>query len=348
MYKKAALLTFYAETPIHMGSGQSVSYVDLPIQRERHTSFPVLWASGIKGVIRNLALREWNDKDKINTIFGPDPEDASDFASCISITDAKILLYPVRSVKGVFAWITCPFVLKRFKEDLKAIRRVDSKVNDLVIQIPETSDNKVIIANDNLKIQEKNMVALEEFLFEPEVKDDAKNLAKKLKEFIPTNDLTNSLENHLAIVSDNVFKDFVNYAVEIRTRIRIDQAKGTVKEGALFSEELVPSESVFYSLVFITDPYFEIEMDLYNELKSKKEKNEKPDWDAVKNRLKGSEDAKKKVLERLKKAWENGYFVDDEIKNSLKFLDNSLPQLGGDETIGRGLVRVKFYSPQGG
>jgi len=98
MYKKAALLTFYAETPIHMGSGQSVSYVDLPIQRERHTSFPVLWASGIKGVIRNLALRKWTDKDKVNTIFGPDPEDASDFASCISITDAKILLYPVRSV----------------------------------------------------------------------------------------------------------------------------------------------------------------------------------------------------------------------------------------------------------
>jgi CRISPR-associated protein Cmr4 len=345
MYKKAALLTFYAETPIHMGSGQSVSYVDLPIQRERHTSFPVLWASGIKGVIRNLALRVWNDKDKVNTIFGPDPEDASDFASCISITDAKILLYPVRSVKGVFAWITCPFVLKRFKEDLKAI---GFKVNDQEMQIPETSDNKVIIANGNLIIQEKNIVALEEFLFEPEVKDDAKNLAKKLKEFIPTNDLTNGLENHLAIVSDNVFKDFVNYAVEIRTRIRIDQAKGTVKEGALFSEELVPSESVFNSLVFITDPYFGIEMDLYNELKSKKDKNEKPDWDAVKNRLKGSEDAKKKVLERLKKAWENGYFVDDEIKNSLKFLDNSLPQLGGDETIGRGLVRVKFYSPQGG
>jgi len=348
MYKKAALLTFYAETPIHMGSGQSVSYVDLPIQRERHTSFPVLWASGIKGVIRNLALREWNDKDKINTIFGPDPEDASDFASCISITDAKILLYPVRSVKGVFAWITCPFVLKRFKEDLKAIRRVDSKVNDLVIQIPETSDNKVIIANGNLKIQEKNIVALEEFLFEAKVDEKAINWAEKLKKFIPNNDLTNGLEYHLAIVSDNVFKDFVNYAVEIRTRIRIDQARGTVKEGALFSEELVPSESVFYSLVFISDPYFEIEMDLYNELKSKKEKNEKPDWDAVKNRLKGSEDAKKKVLERLKKAWENGYFVDDEIKNSLKFLDNSLLQLGGDETIGRGLVRVKFYSPQGG
>jgi CRISPR/Cas system CMR subunit Cmr4 (Cas7 group RAMP superfamily) len=35
MYKKSAVLTFYAETPIHMGSGQSVSYVDLPISKRK-------------------------------------------------------------------------------------------------------------------------------------------------------------------------------------------------------------------------------------------------------------------------------------------------------------------------
>jgi CRISPR-associated protein Cmr4 len=339
MYKMSALLTFYAETPIHMGAGQSVSYVDLPIQRERHTSFPILWASGIKGVIRDLALREWNDKEKVETIFGP--EEGSDFASCISITDAKILLYPVRSVKGVFAWITCPFVLKRFKEDLEAVG-VEFKHNNQEIQIPDVSDNKVFIANDNLKIQGQNNVALEEFVFEAEVKDEVKNLTEKLKEFIPQNDLTKNLKNHLAIVSDNVFKDFVNYAVEIRTRIKIDQEKGTVKKGALFSEELIPSESVFYSVVFITDPYFGIEMDLYNELKSKKENNETPNWDDVKNRLKGNEDTKNKILERLQNAWSGNYFKADEIKDSLNFLENSLLQLGGDETIGKGYVRVKF------
>jgi CRISPR/Cas system CMR subunit Cmr4 (Cas7 group RAMP superfamily) len=35
----------------------------------------------------------------------------------------------------------------------------------------------------------------------------------------------------------------------------------------------------------------------------------------------------------------NGYFVDDEVKGSLNFLDNSLLQLGGDETIGKGLCK---------
>ena len=297
MYKKSAVLTFYAETPIHMGSGQSVSYVDLPIQRERHTSFPVLWSSGIKGVIRDLASRVWNDKNKVETIFGPE-DGSSDFASCISITDAKILLYPVRSVKGVFAWITCPFVLKRFKEDLNAVG-INFKYNDQDIKILDVPDDKVFIASDNLKIQGQDKVALEEFVFEAEVKNEVKELAGFLKNFVHQNDLTKDLGNHLAIVSDNVFKDFVNYAVEIRTRIRIDQTKGTVKEGALFSEELIPSESVFYSILFFKDSF-------------------KP----------GSNMDAQKVFSEI---------------NSL-LSDNSILQLGGDETTGKGYVRVKVFN----
>jgi CRISPR-associated protein Cmr4 len=343
MYNKSALLTFYAETPIHMGAGQSVSYVDLPVEREKHTSFPVLWSSGIKGVIRDTTTRKWT-KDKVETIFGPE-EESSEFASCISITDAKILLFPVRSIKGVFAWITCPFVLKRFKEDLEAIG-LNFKHNNQEIQIPNVSDDKVVIANENLKIQNFEKVALEEFVFDADIKDEIKNFSEFLKKekIIPQNELTKNLENHLAIVSDNVFKDFVNYAVEIRTRIRIEQAKGTVKEGALFSEELIPSESIFYSLVFITDPYFGIERDLYDILKSKKEKNEVPNWEEIKIKLKGDEDTKNKILKKIQNAWKENYLIDDDIIESLKLLDNSLLQLGGDETTGKGYVRLKFYS----
>ena len=301
MYKKSAVLTFYAETPIHMGSGQSVSYVDLPIQRERHTSFPVLWSSGIKGVIRDLASRVWNDKNKVETIFGPE-DGSSDFASCISITDAKILLYPVRSVKGVFAWITCPFVLKRFKEDLNAVG-INFKYNDQDIKILDVPDDKVFIASDNLKIQGQDKVALEEFVFEVDEsqKTHVENLAKFLNKILPDNPLAESLQNHLAIVSDNVFKDFVNYAVEIRTRIRIDQTKGTVdkERGGLFSEELIPSESVFYSILFFKDSF-------------------KP----------GSNMDAQKVFSEI---------------NSL-LSDNSLLQLGGDETTGKGYVRVKVFN----
>jgi len=340
MYKKSGVLTFYSETPVHVGTGQSVSYVDLPIQRERHTSFPVLWSSGIKGVIRDLASRKWDDdKEKVELIFGPENE-GSEFASCISITDAKILLYPVRSLRGVFAWITCPLVLRRLKDDITSV----GLNNDLNIsEFLNVADGEALVFGDDLIVKDKNEVVLEEFVFKAE-KKELGGLEKFLSNLLPNNELTSKLKEHLVIVSDNVFKDFVNYAVEIRTRIRIDQAKGTVKDGALFSEELIPSESVFYSLVFVGEPYFGIEMDLYNELKSRKEKNKIPDWEDLKNRLKGNENAKEKILEKLQKAWNEKYFKSDEIMDSLKFLDNSLIQLGGDETTGKGYMRVKFYS----
>ena len=294
MYEKKALLTFYALTPVHMGAGQSVSYVDLPVQRERHTEFPTLWSSGIKGVLRDLASRKWNNEEEVKAIFGPDTKSNKDFASCITITDAKILLFPVRSLKGVFAWITCPFVLKRFQEELQS---VGIHVN---LKYPEPSDNEVIVFDENLVFERENTkkVALEEFVFNADIKDSDQEFIQELLNFLPKNNLIDNLNKHLAIVSDDVFKDFVKNAVEIRTRIRIDQETGTVKEGALFTEELIPSDSVFYSLLFVKDPFHKIE------------------------KLKSAQDVYEKLYDLI--------------------LSTSVLQLGGDDTLGRGIVKVKM------
>ncbi len=307
MYKQKGYLTFYALTPIHMGSGQSVSFVDNVVQRERHTSYPTLWSSGIKGVLREYAYRVWQDKGKVNVIFGP--EDGSDqYASCISITDAKVLLFPVRSVKGTFTWITCPFVLKRLKEDLKSIGKTDwPKKNNSEIEIPSLpikqtdKEIQVLIKKDSeLKI-ENEQVAFEEFVFNLKEDEDVEKIAEYIYDnLLPQTEFDKDFfENHFAIVSNDVFKDFVNYAVEIRTRIRIDQTTGTVKERALFSEELIPSESVFYSLVFISEPY-------------NKSSN-----------LNSADD----VSRELSNLFLNGH---------------QILQLGADETLGKGFVKAKF------
>lgn len=336
MFKKNLILTFYAQTPVHMGSGVSVSYVDNPIQREKHTDFPILASSGIKGVIKELALRKWNDKERVNVIFGPE-EGGEEYASCISFTDAKILLYPVRSVKGVFAYITCPYVLNRFKNELKSVG-----INDLP-EIPSLTkgDTILVCSNSELKI-DNNKVALEEFVFDIGNFQNIDDLTRKISGYLP-DEVSSSLDKHFAIVSDDVFKDFVKYAVEIRTRIRIDQTTGTVAEGALFTIELVPSESVFYGILFINDPYFGIEYSIYE--KFKEAKSEGKSFEDVL-----SEEEKMKIQDkqknRLKQAYEGKYFTAEEIKekNLKQLLDNSIIQLGGDETLGMGLVKVKCIS----
>ena len=52
MFDNTSLVTLYAVTPCHAGSGSSVGVVDLPIQRERHTNYPIIQASGVKGAFK--------------------------------------------------------------------------------------------------------------------------------------------------------------------------------------------------------------------------------------------------------------------------------------------------------
>jgi len=294
MFKESGLITYYALTPVHVGAGSSVSYIDLPVQRERHTSFPMMAGSGIKGVFRTLAEREL-ETGKVNIIFGP--ENGSEGSSCVAFTDAKILLYPVRSVKNTFAWITCPFVLKRFKEDLESAGKEIKNFS-----IPEVSDDKIIVASNSPLIINNNnpkKVGIEEFVFDVDNSQIDNNLINAIKGYIPDTETTQNISARFAIVSDNVFTDLVNYAVEVRTRIKIDQTTGTASGGALFTVEMVPSESIFYSLVFADDP-----------------KNSNSN--SVKN-------------------------VDEVIDNIQKLIDNNeVIQVGGDETIGLGFMKVKF------
>src|SRR5205823_6002920 len=50
-------------------------------------------------------------------LFGPPSANAAEFAGALSVTDARLAAFPVRSLKGVFAWVTCPTVLDRLARD---------------------------------------------------------------------------------------------------------------------------------------------------------------------------------------------------------------------------------------
>ncbi|WP_271628905.1 type III-B CRISPR module RAMP protein Cmr4 [Caldicellulosiruptor sp. DIB 104C] len=353
MFKDAILTTYYCETSLHMGSGQSISYVDLPIQREKHTNFPIIWSSSIKGVVREKALRSGWSKEKLTYIFGSEAEESTDnlVASCISFTDAKILFYPVRSAKGIFAWITCPFVLKRFTQEVKSAGSVSESfdvidtISKLVTSIEQNGfQNNVVLVDSNAYIKNPSKkVMLEEFEFLAEVKNDdnINQIINLFRAILPENELTREIRKRLAIVPDDIFSALVKYAIEVRTRIRINQITGVVDDKALFTEELLPSESIFYGFIFSTDPFFGIDSDTYNLLISSP-----IDWEEVGKRV------SEKKLNILKEAAgeenenvsgeKDRYLFSKDVANQLrKLLDNGLLQLGADSTLGRGFVKVK-------
>lgn len=194
MFEKAAMLFLYCETPVHAGSGNSLSIVDLPIQRERITNLPIVQASSLKGVLRaevERILKQQNDTQapqKVKALFGPETQQASEHAGCVSPHDARILLFSVRSLVGVFAWTTCPLVLERFKREASAAGMQVDWTNS---QLPANS-NQALVAND-AEIVVDNTVVLEEFAFN--AKPD--QTVEKIAEWLSQNALPNSDEYKL-------------------------------------------------------------------------------------------------------------------------------------------------------
>ncbi len=324
MFKSAKPMFLIVETSLHAGSGSDLGIVDLPIQREKHTDYPKIEASGIKGGIREVfstqpnltqlehgwnitSVEDVNYKEAISLTFGPEQGDL--YAGALGFTDARLLLFPVKSVAGVFGWITCPAVLERFKQDLQICKK------DFQHSITSTNclpDGSNLIVADN-------KIVLEEYTFDVEINRTVNELANWLSErVLPTDDeysyWREKMRTDLVVLSDDDFRDFVTLSTEVIARIKIDPNTGTVdkKIGGLWYEEYLPSDSILYSLA-LTTPIFQ-------------------ENGADKGIFKLTDQDEKKKR--------------DESEKVMKFFEDGLPgviQLGGNATIGKGIVRTKIY-----
>ena len=257
MFRKAKPFFLICESPLHVGTGTDLGIVDNPIQRERHTSFPKIEGSGLKGAIREVFEKQVSIND-IDCLFGS--ENNSDRAGSVGFADARILLFPVKSAKGVFAWITCPMVLKKMETDF-GLPGSDSTLtlSDMV----DISNEQALFVAGSIKssIIIGNQIILEEYAFEVDgykfiVENQPLNewLAKKIFPDIKSF-WHDKLKSSLVVVSDYTFTDFVNLSTEVTTGIRINNATGVVADSALFTQEYLPSDSVMYSIALFSPEF---------------------------------------------------------------------------------------------
>src|SRR5687767_10402752 len=111
----------HALSPVHVGTGQAVDVIDLPIARMRSTGIPIVPGSSIKGVLRDETPNL--DERERSAVFGPDPEheNASDHAGALVVDDARLQVLPVRSFSGAFAWVSSPLLLDLARRDLDGL-----------------------------------------------------------------------------------------------------------------------------------------------------------------------------------------------------------------------------------
>lgn len=239
------LLTIFTRTPLHVGAGSSVGAVDQPIIRERHTGFPVIPGSSLKGVLADL----WLEKDESGKLrrskegkelFGFDEKQTKEnpgYAGSLLVGESKLLAFPVRSAKGCFAWITCPTALRRFARETNAQLPLD--------KLP-TGDVNALVPEPLRLPSEK--AAFEEYLVQVDGTPD-KAILDALMALSDDVLWTGEVRGKLAIVSDELFRYFVENNCEIAQHNRIDDGSHVVDDGALFNQENVPSEAMFYAVL---------------------------------------------------------------------------------------------------
>lgn len=302
MYQQATLLGLYAETPLHPGTGQALGAVDLPVQRERHTGYPLIPGSSIKGVLRAAAEQQLGpNNDRISVLFGPPNERASEHAGALGVADARILLFPVRSLFGVFAWTTCPLVLERFRRDA-ALAGVTLDAWPGAADLRPAPD-QALVAPDSSVARDQE-VTLEEFTFTAQKQRAVQQVAQAIATHVfpnlaEYNSWRERVSRHLVILPDNEFADFVRFATEVVARIALNDATKTTsgEGGNLWYEEQLPSETVLYSLLLASPP---------------------------RRRLNGLQSAA-------------------DVLSALQQLKLERVQIGGDETVGRGIVAVRLW-----
>lgn len=286
-HQESRLLYLLTRTPLHVGAGASVGAIDQPIQRERHTGFPIIPGSTLKGVFadewtevvdkeeedpdhtgQKRNVRQAEAKPERDWLFGKEAGGGELTAGALQFGEARLLAFPVRSARGSFAWLTSPLLLARAARD---------GVLDNALIPPSAAnltDEQALLLPDGplgLKVQHpqqpaRTQVVLEEYVFTlprsaKAVPADvlAENAAedqalKKLAEegflpLLPGDEVWKEIAARLVVVSDGMMSFFATTACEVAQHVTIDDATGTAKNTGLFNQENVPSEALFYAVV---------------------------------------------------------------------------------------------------
>jgi CRISPR-associated protein Cmr4 len=319
MKSKNAMLFIHAQTSLHPGTGTALGTVDMPIQRERHTDWPMIPGSSLKGVIRehcrpndvaSHAKQIWCD------VFGAESGTDEPQAGAISFTDARILAFPVRSARGVFAWVTCKDVLDRLARDAKL-----ADLHTDWISIGVLGEGSALLSSGALEIEGTKQLLLEEYDFNvdasAENKEVIKAIAKWLSEKVTSDDFTRErLKSHLVVLPDTEFTHFVRHATEVTARIGLDYKTKTVTSGALFYEEFLPPETLMYSVIIANA----------SRRNAGQKKADEPST------------AKEANGQSLLAANEVMKYLTDQLPQ------DSILQIGANETIGKGLCAISIQS----
>jgi CRISPR-associated protein Cmr4 len=233
---KPLLLGMLAESALHHGAGRNAGIIDLPVAREAATDTPFIAGSGVKGALRDRARQLGRDDTDIDRWFGK-----QEHAGMLSISDARLLLLPVRSLTGSYKWLTCPLLLERYRRDL-ARCGIPCKVPGVPLAARDGRSGVAASGKGTLFLEEREHVVTEAL---------PGGLSDAIAPLLRHPDTRKRIEGQLVIICDDDFAWFCRYALPIAARNQL--ARDTKISKNLWYEESLPPDTVLYTLVMARD-----------------------------------------------------------------------------------------------
>ena len=242
MKQASTILGLLAQTSIHAGTGSNTGVVDLPIQREAHTAYPCVFGSSMKGALRTHAEQFYPSEDNtrlnpvIAAVFGADNQADTMHAGALMVSDARLVLCPVRSLTSQFKWVTSLYALQRLQDDLARFGICQD------LKLPTApSDAEAWTLNP-----QADALFLEEYRFKTQQQDLNAVIDVLAQLMQHKTGVVEQLKQQLVVVSDDMFAHLAQHTTPVNAHIAIESATKTVKGGALWYEETLPPETLLY------------------------------------------------------------------------------------------------------
>ena len=304
------LLYLYAESPVHTGAADSLDLLDLPVQREAATGYPVIWGQSLKGALRQAASddADWG-RDLVESVFGSAirerGENGGTIRGLLAVGDAQLVAMPVPTLHSTFAWITSEIALGRLARKYAVLRQDD------IPAVPEVAPDAGLAANETWTRSAAGGEVLGPYVLslgagpDPDLAGWAARLAADAvlpgdpedparAGFTPFAD---KLRRDLVLAGSHIVPPLLRECTEQAVRVQLSTSSKTVENGPFYSEYL-PAETILAASLTLRQP--------------------------------GGDDAAARH---------------EKHRSALRtLLHGQLLQVGGDETLGKGLVWCRLLA----
>jgi len=367
-YTLADIFIIEALTHLHVGSGKTGGAIDLPVQRDEN-GYPCIYASSLKGALKTSllhgAMKMGHSKDKaldiVRALLGSEPGDEESFQSSVAILDAYLLAMPARSLKGVYAYVTTPTLLRKFKQYLDLYSAIHfgtskdasaspsqkvtsnsqsplSQISDTLKTLIEEADN--LSENQYLCLQYKNLcekvqiqnldnkiVLVEDMVLDPY--QSKKNLSEDNLANLYNN--LSITEKPLIVLNDTTGKEVIDRSILVLAHVSLNENK-TVDNGP-WTTEYIPSKTRFLSMALYKNPQ------ISKAMFEKYLQNGNITEETYKEVL-------QKLLPNIKVTANYAEVTKNAFQNLIEGLQNYII-IGGRETVGKGIVKLNFTNYRG-